>query len=100
MSSTPTTNPLSTPRPHDPHQPTSTPTHTIHIGTTNYQLLTHTTHIHPRPTLPQQLVNSMRGDVTGKEPLWSKVLSGGLSGGVGSAISNPFDLLKVGVKAV
>ena len=42
----------------------------------------------------------MRGDVTGKEPLWSKVLSGGLSGGVGSAISNPFDLLKVGVKAV
>jgi len=41
-------------------------------------------------------VNTLRGDATGKEPLWSKILSGGLSGGIGSAISNPFDLLKVG----
>ena len=44
-------------------------------------------------------MNTLRGDATGKEPLWSKILSGGLSGGIGSAISNPFDLLKARMQA-
>jgi solute carrier family 25 protein 14/30 len=33
------------------------------------------------------------------EPLWSKILAGGLAGGMGSAISNPFDLMKARMQA-
>lgn len=33
------------------------------------------------------------------EPLWSKIVAGGLAGGLGSAISNPFDLLKARMQA-
>jgi len=34
-----------------------------------------------------------------KETLWSKILSGGMAGGIGSAIASPLDLLKISAQA-
>ncbi len=38
-------------------------------------------------------------DGPGKEPLWSKIVSGGLAGGIGSAVATPLDLLKTRAQA-
>ena len=35
----------------------------------------------------------------GPEPMWSKIFAGGLAGGLGSAVSNPVDLIKARMQA-
>ena len=52
-------------------------------------------------TPAKQVISQVSGTKAekGKEPLWSKMLAGAISGGLGSAISNPFDLLKAKMQA-
>ena len=47
----------------------------------------------------KKMMGNLSGESKGPEPLWSKIVSGGLAGGIGASIANPFDFLKARMQA-
>jgi len=47
----------------------------------------------------KKMMSNLSGERKGPEPMWSKIVAGGLAGGIGSAIANPADLLKARMQA-
>lgn len=45
------------------------------------------------------VMTKVSGGQKGPEPMWSKIVAGGLAGGIGSAVSNPVDLIKARMQA-